>query len=180
MHQFCEVCRKLQVVYEHSTYQMTALLSVFSVLELDVRHDWWVMAPNTHCSFFPMSHLCVLTCKTWKLQLIYGWSAYQMTALLSKTFLVWFTVARDSSGELLPQTRIICSLIQNCVYIASRYIHRYLVRNYAWQQNSRTLWQHTTHQMITLLPTMHHFITAKLASYITCCSAFSINRVHYY
>ena len=51
------------------------------------------MVPNTHHSFFPISHLCVLTCITWKLQVIYGHSAYRMTALLLETFLVWFRVA---------------------------------------------------------------------------------------
>ena len=51
---------------------------LFSMLELDVRYDWWVTAPNTHHSLFPLSHLCMLTHihVTSKLQVIYRWSAY--------------------------------------------------------------------------------------------------------
>ena len=61
---------------------------LFSVLELDVRYDWWVMAPNMY-----HSHLCILAHITWKLQVIYGCSTYRMTALLSNTFLVCLRVA---------------------------------------------------------------------------------------
>ena len=65
----------------------------FSVLELDERYKWRVMAPNMHCSLFPISHLCILTHITWKLQVIYGCSVYRTTATLSKTFFVWLRVA---------------------------------------------------------------------------------------
>ena len=65
----------------------------FSVFELDARHNLQVMAPNTNHSFFPISHLCLLTYMALKLQVIYGRLAYQMSALQSETFLVWFTVA---------------------------------------------------------------------------------------
>ena len=37
---------------------------LFSVLELDVRYDCWVMAPNMHCSVFLISHSCILTITT--------------------------------------------------------------------------------------------------------------------
>ena len=66
------VPQKVHIVYGHSTYWMTVLLSKMSVFELDARYDWWVMALNTHWSFFPISHLCVLICLTWKVQVIYG------------------------------------------------------------------------------------------------------------
>ena len=61
-----------------------------------------------------------------------------------------------------------------CVYTASRYIHCYLVCNYTWQQNSHTLWLHTTHQTTALLQMMHCFIRTKLASHTTRCSVFSV------
>ena len=97
------ITQKLQVVYGHCTYWMTALLEMsISVLELDVRYDWQVMVPNLHHSYFLISHLCVLTCITWKLQVIYGLygrSAYWTTAILSETFIVWFRVARDIQLE---------------------------------------------------------------------------------
>ena len=50
-----------------------------------------------------------------------------------------------------------------CAYTASLHIHCNLVHNYAWQQNSRTLWLHATHQTMALLPT---------TSYTTCYSVF--------
>ena len=49
-----------------------------------------------------------------------------------------------------------------CVYTESPYIHRYLVRNDAWQQTSRTLWLHDTHQTTALLPTMQSFYKNKV------------------
>ena len=58
------VTRKLLVVYGHSTYRMTALLSemfIICVRELVMRYDWQVMAPNTHHSLFLIMHLCVFT-----------------------------------------------------------------------------------------------------------------------
>ena len=65
---------------------------LFSVLDLDVRYNWQVLAPKMHHSLFPISHLCILTCITWKLPVIYECCAYQMTALLMETFVVWFRV----------------------------------------------------------------------------------------
>ena len=106
----------------------------FSVLELDVRYNWRVMALNTHRSFFPIIHLCILTHITWKLQVIYGHSAYGMTAVLSETFLVWFTVARE-----ILQTCISHSLLQNCVCILQT--HKYI-----------TVWCATTPDSKTHLP----------------------------
>ena len=40
---------------------------LFSGAELHVRYDRRVMAPNTHCSLFPIRNLCVRPCITWKL-----------------------------------------------------------------------------------------------------------------
>ena len=86
------ITRKLQVVYGRSTYRMTVLLSRMSIFCVrdDARYNWQVIAPNTHCSVLPMSHLCLLTFITWKLLVIYGCSAYWTTALLLKTFFVWY------------------------------------------------------------------------------------------
>ena len=46
--------RNVKVIYERSTYQMTALLSdmLFTWLELYARYDRQVMDPNTHCNLF--------------------------------------------------------------------------------------------------------------------------------
>ena len=61
---------------------------IFSVLELDARYHWQVMAANTHCSLLLISNLCILTRIIWKLQVIHGCSAYRTTALLLEIFLV--------------------------------------------------------------------------------------------
>ena len=129
----------------HIEWLLYSRRCLFSVLELDVRHDWWVMAPSTHCSFFLISHLCVLTHITRKLQVMYGRSAYQMTVLLSETFLVWFRVAREIQllknyiyRELQPQTHIGHSLMQIvCILQAHIYI---------------AIWQTTTHDNKTHIP----------------------------
>ena len=72
------ITRKVQFVCRSSTYRMNALLSVMSnfVLELDARCDWQVMSPNVHHSVFLISHLCVLTSISQKLQVICGHFAY--------------------------------------------------------------------------------------------------------
>ena len=68
----------------------------FSRLELYARYDWRVMTSNMHHSLFLICHLCVLLHITWKLQVVCGHSAYQMTALLPNTFLVCFRVAWET------------------------------------------------------------------------------------
>ena len=62
-----------------------------------------------------------------------------------------------------------------CIYMYYKCDH-FLVCNNTWQQNSRTLWLHTTHQTKALLPTMHHFvvtwifIATKLRCFSVCVS----------
>ena len=95
-----------------------------SVLELDARCDWQVMAPNTHHSFFLISHLCILTCL--KLQVIHGCSSYRMTVLLLKTFLMWFRVAWEIHLESHgPETHWLFSHTTLCEYTASPYLYVY-------------------------------------------------------
>ena len=110
--------------------------------------------------FFLVSHLCVLTHLTCELQVTYVRSAYWMSGLLSDTFLVWFTVARDPTRELWLQTCISQSLSDTnlCAYTASLYIYITIwcaTTDDNW--NSCTLWLHITHQMTALLPMMHLF-----------------------
>ena len=85
----------------------------------------------------------------------------------------WRATAQDTHQSFSDMTL--------CAYTASPYIHRYLIHNYAWQQNSRTctLWVHTTYPTTVLLPTMHLFIRTKSASYTTHCSASSITMRYY-
>ena len=113
---------------------------LFSVLQLKVRYEWWVMVPKMHCSPFLISHLCALTRITWKLWVVYGCCAYQMTTILLETFNVWFRVAWEILLESYgPQTRIGRSLIQNCVLILQA--HTYI-----------GIWSVTTHDNKTHTP----------------------------
>ena len=131
------------------------------------------MPPNVHCSLFLISLFCVYSVLrhiTWKLQVMCGSLAYWTTAILSHTFFAWFRVALEMPLEIYGQRHASVVLwYDTCAHTASLYIHRYLVRSYIWQLNSPTLWLHTrtTHQVVALLPTMHHFIRTKLASYTT-------------
>ena len=97
------------------------------------------------------------------------------TALLLEAFFVWFRFSWEIlTGELPPDTHQSFSDTTLCMYIlqARTYITIW-VCNYAWQQNSHTLWLHTTHQMTALLPRIYRFIRTKLDSYSTHCSLFN-------
>ena len=71
---------------------------------------------------------------------------------------------RSDWRTMTPNTHWSVTDTTLCAYTASLYIYHYLVYNYAWQQNSHTLWLYYTPDK-TLLPTMHHFIKTSLASY---------------
>ena len=119
--------RNLKTIHRIQTLYILNVCStirdVYFLLELDARYEWRVMAPNIHHSFFPISHLRVLTHITWKLQVLYGCSAYQITALLRKTFLVWFRVAREiqleSYGPRHTSVVLWCKIV--CVYCQPLY-----------------------------------------------------------
>ena len=121
----------------------------------------------------------VYTCITWKLQVMYGCSAYQITALLSETFLVCLELHERSNWKATsPNMHQSFSDKTFCVYTASPYIHHYLVHNCAWQQNSCTLDCILHSKRWLYMPTTYDFIRTKLASYTMRCSGFSINRAH--
>ena len=65
-----------------------------------------------------------------------------MTANLSEKIFVWFTVTLEIQLESygLRLASVVFWYTTLYAYTSSLYIHRYLVRNYAWQQKSRTLW----------------------------------------
>ena len=117
------ITRKLQVVYGLSTYWTTALLSkvTFSVLQLDVRHDWWVMGSGMHHSVFPIYHLCIVIHIF--LQNIHGRSAYWTTAPIRDIPWVVQSSMKDPTGELQPQTCISLPLIQHCVRMYTASLH---------------------------------------------------------
>ena len=143
---------KLQDIYERCIHWMTALLSEISIFCVRAGCEIRLMTYGSKHSlqFLLISHLCVLTCITWKLHVVYGHSAYQMTALPSDTFLVWFRVAR-SNWRAMAQTCI--SLLWYkvvCVYCKPVYTSLFGAQLHD-NRNSRTctFWLHITHQSFT-------------------------------
>ena len=133
------ITRKLQVVYGHSTYRTTALVSkMYSWIE---RYGWQVMATNTHCSLFPTRHLYILThilennghaCKDiLHIERLLYYQRHSSCGLELYERSNWKATATDMHQLFTDATL--------CVYTASPYILPFLVCNYAWQQNSCTL-----------------------------------------
>ena len=178
------VTQKLHVKFWCSRYWMTALRSEMSIFCVKGRCKILVAKYASKCASqsLSISHFCVnsvLRHITWKLQVICGSLAYRATAIVSEAFfcglelywrLNWRTTAWDTIG---------LSPIRHCLRILRLYIHRYFVRNYAWQQNSLILWLHTytTHQttdftvllqfktMQSWLATRHIAISINLVCY---------------
>ena len=168
---------KLQVVYGHSTYRITALLSkmpIFCVragceirmVSYGSKHAQQSFSdkPFVHIylsanfenfkSYDDIEHMKRLLC--YRRHSLCGLELHERSD--------WRATAPDMHRSFSDTTL--------CAYTASPYIHRYMVHNYAWQQNSRTLLLHTTHQMMALLPMFHSFLRTKLASYCTRSSVF--------
>ena len=105
--------RKLQVVYVymdvlHIEWLLYYWKCLFSVLELDARYNWQVMAPNMHHNPFAISHLYVITHITWKLQVTHDCSTIRDIPCV-----VWSCII-DPTGELQAPDTHWCSLIQHC------------------------------------------------------------------
>ena len=129
---FALITWKLQIVCGRSTYRTTASLSEMSIFCVRVGCE---IRMNSHASKHTSQSLSAepfLRINTglrhirWKLQVIYGRSAYRTTAILSETFFVWFRVALEIRlGSYGPRHASV-SLWYNilCAYTASPYIHR--------------------------------------------------------
>ena len=76
------------------------------------------------------------THKTWNFWSWWMFSISNDCYIVRDILCVDLSCTRDLTGELWLQTCIGSSLIPHCVYTASPYIHRSLVCNYTWQQNS--------------------------------------------
>ena len=105
---------------------------LFSVLELDVRYEWWFMPPNTYCqSFSNRLFVCIqlyLRHITWRLQVTCGHSAHRTTAILLDTFLCGLELhERSDWGATAPDTHCSFSGTTLCAYTASMYIHHYFI-----------------------------------------------------
>ena len=138
-----------------------------------------VKASNMHCSLYLLiTYLCVHTCITWKLQVIYQCPAYWMSALLLESFLVWFRVVWEIWLESYSHRHVSVVLRYNivCVYCKPFHTSLFGVQLHMTTQ-LKQFYDCTSHQTTALLLMMHCFIRTKLASYTICCSVFSINCV---
>ena len=185
------------------TYWTTTLLTEMSIFRVRAVRDVWLVSygskpasqPLFNTTFFVYLHSKL---KNYRLYmdflhiewlLYYRWCLYsvlkldarymQLVSYGLKHALQSLSAWTFYTGELQPKKDMhqLFSDTALCTCTASPYLHRYLVCNYTWQQNSRTLWLHTTHQMMAILPMTYRFIIVKSASYTTHCSAYSINRV---
>ena len=177
---FTLITWKLQVVFGLSTYRTTALLSVMSIFRFKAGCEIRLVSygsKHASYSFFPISSLRVLTSITWKLQVIYGRSAHRTTALLSETFLVWLRVAWEIQLETNVRRHESVVFWYNivCLY---KPVHTSLFGAKLHEHDNKTHVPYDSIETMALMPTMHRFIRTKLASYITRCSIFSINRAH--
>ena len=174
------ISQKLQVAYGRSTciYISNNCTTMIGQLWLEMRIT--VLKWNAHHSLFPINHLCILTCIAWKLQVVhvYEYSAHWTTALLSKTFLVWLRVAweiqLESYGPRHASVLLWYTIVEHCVHILQTI--SYIAFWYATTHDNTThiAYDCTTQQMAVLLPTMHHFIRTRLASYTAGCSVLLI------
>ena len=111
------VTRKLQVVCWRCRYQMTALLLEMCIFcarggckILMTRYA----SKGASQSLSNKPFLRTLRHKAWKLQVIYGHSAYRTTPLLWDTFFVWFRFALEIQLESYSPRHAHC-LIWHCV-----------------------------------------------------------------
>ena len=121
---------KVQVICGRSTYQKTALLLEIAIFCVRAECE---IGTSKHASQSlcdkPFLHIqCTYSRHiTWKLQVIYGRSAYRMTAILSETFFVWFRVALEIRLKSYGPRHTLVLLWYDivCMYTASLYIHYY-------------------------------------------------------
>ena len=109
-------------------------------------YDRQVMAPNMHRSIFSVSCLCILTCIAGKLQVIYGRSAYWMSALPPETFLKWYRVAWEIWLEsyILRNVSVVLWATLSA-YTTSPLIHCYLGHNYMHDNKTHVPYDCTLH-----------------------------------
>ena len=113
---------------------------IFAPLELEGWCNWVAMAPNTHDSPFLIIQLCVLRRITWKLQVIYGYSAHRKTTLLSDTFLVRFKVTwgirQESYGPRRSSVVILYKIA--CLYSKPQHTSLFREQLLTWMTESYT------------------------------------------
>ena len=129
VHIFTLVTGKLQVVCGRSTYRLTALLFEMSIMWVRAGYEIWMASNASKHTLQSFSYnrswvYSLFRHITWKVQVIFGHSAYRTTAMLLGTFLMWFRVALEIRLEsyglrhasLVLWYNIVC-IPQACIYI---------------------------------------------------------------
>ena len=136
--------------------------------ELDVRYNWH--------SLFVISNLCILTCMTGKLQVIYAPSAFQTSAVLSKIILVYHRVVWAILLASYCPINALVLLWYNVVCVYCKPVRTSLLGAQLCMTRKLTYLKtvyYTPNDGFTA--TTYCFIRANLTSYTTCYSVFSIN-----
>ena len=132
-----------------STFWTTALISEVSISWVRAECEIWLASHGSKIASqspfsMPFVGAYMHTLKTTR----YIWTFCVLnncSAIADIIFVVLWSSMRYSIGELWPQVCISHSLTQHChAHTASPYIHRYLVCNFTWQQNSHSLWLYYT------------------------------------
>ena len=154
-----------------STCPMTALLSeiLFTGVQLYARYSWQVMAPKHASQSFLIRNLCipVLPHITWKLLIVCGRSAYWMTALLLKTFLMWIRVVWEIRLESYSPMHTSWSFSDTtllCVHWEPEHTSLFGTQT-VHGNRSHVVYGCITNQTTGLLPTIHRFIRTCLTTY---------------
>ena len=115
-----------------------------------------------HHNLFLMCHLCALTHITSNYWLYMDVLHIEWRLYYQRHSLCGLRMHEGSDRRTTtPDTYHGCSLIQHRVRTESPCTHHYLVHNYAWQQNSHSLWLYCK-PTTALLPMVHRFYKNKV------------------
>ena len=95
---------------------------LFFMLELNIRYNWQIMAPNTHRRFFFSKPFVSLHAQLENYRL-YMDGQHIEWLLYYQTFLVWFTVARETQLESYCPWHALVVLWYNIVRIYCKPVH---------------------------------------------------------
>ena len=171
-------------MYGHSKYRTTSLLSKMFIIWVRVTCKIGLVTYGSQHAlhFLSRTTFVCTSLQHWKYRsymdiLHIEWLLYYVRHFLSclklHVICYWRVTFPDMHHGRSLMQRYRAYTVMAYISLFGAQLYRY-----AWQQNSCNLWLLTTHQTMALQPMIQSFIRTKLARYITCCSAFPINRVH--
>ena len=153
---------KVQVVYGCCTYQMTPLVFEISIfcIKAGCKIQLVSYASKHALQCLLINHLCIHTLLSWKLEVIHGYSAYQMTGLPSETVLLLFRVEWEIWLESYSPRHVSVVFWYNIVYVYCKLVHTLLFSAHATKHDNKThlpydcklhtKWLRTTYQAFTV------------------------------